>query len=115
MKNGEFYGAVLSRLNRGISYLNMKNLEDETGLDRNEVNDFTNELCKHGLARKINDTEFELICDIGQLRGFVMQKQIEDVPKFSKGEYSDDAEKPISLSDIADADNITLMAESEEN
>lgn len=103
MKNGEFYGAILGGLNRNISYISLKNIIDDQGLDRSDAMELVDGLCRNGLARKINDMEYELICDIGQLRDFVAEKQLESTPTEAKGEYSADAEKPISLEDIAGA------------
>lgn len=101
MKNGAYYGAILSRLNRGIVYLNLKTIIDELDLDRGDMGNVVDSLCSAGLARKINECEYELICDIGQLRDFVLEKQNESVSPTVKGEYSVDANKPISLEDIA--------------
>ena len=115
MKYCEFYGALLSRLNRNISYINISVLNEELGFDKSDTERLVEDVCRKGLARKINDTEYELICDISQLRDFVLELENASISATIKGDYSEDGSKPISLGEIAEGDwNIKEVEKKEE-
>lgn len=100
MKFGEVYGAISRRLNRGISYINVDSIDEEVECTDDDIKSVADTLCQNGLARRISQSEYELICDIGQLRDFTIKKQNEGLTEGKKGEADSEGDKPISLESI---------------
>lgn len=100
MKLGDVYGAISGRLNRGIRIFNIGVVEDEVEAEDDDIEEVASLLCKNGLARKINRYEYELICDMGQLREFIARKQNEDVSNMPGLGYSIEGDMPLTLEDI---------------
>lgn len=96
MKNGAIYGALLRRLNLGIKYVNCNEIDGEVKEDEDDIKEAVEQVWRDGLARRINECEYELVCSIEQMRSYVQEK---DRIKTSSdaGEYDDKAEKPISF------------------
>ncbi len=100
MKNGEVYGAISRRLNKGISYINIDSIDEEVECTVDDVKGVAEALCQNGLARCISQSEYELICDIGQLRDFTIKKQNEGVAGEKKEVNDSEGDKPVSLESI---------------
>ena len=96
MKNGAVYGALLRRLNLGIKYVNWNEIDDEVKEDTDDIKEVVSDVWKDGLARRINESEYELICDVEQMRSYIQRKDCIKTGE-NVGEYDDEAEKPISF------------------
>ena len=104
MKNGEIYGAILKRLNNGYSCINIDSLEGELGIDIDDVKKGVQVLYESGLLRKCNPTEYEIICDVGQLRAAILSMWRGQNDEKREIEYTDQGDTPIDLEDIASAE-----------
>lgn len=100
MKFGEVYGAISKRLNRGISYICISSINEEVECNEDDIKEVTDTLCQNGLARCITKNEYELICDIGQLRDFTIKKQNEGMTGEKRAEPDSDGDKPVSLESV---------------
>lgn len=114
MKFGEVYGAISKRLNKGITYININSIDDEVGCDEDDIKSVADTLCQNGLARCINQSEYELICDIGQLRDFTIKKQNEGTQCTKKAENDEKGDKPVTLETIKTSE-WKLASSKEEN
>ena len=100
MKYGEVFGAVSRELNRGKMRINLRTLESSVEADEDDVEAAMVRLWENGLVRKINNEEFELICDVSQLREFILKDHRELDESKKDGEYSNEGDKPLTLEEI---------------
>lgn len=100
MKHGEVYGVILRQLNKGQSSISLPYITSVVEGDSDDVEEAVSVLHQQGIVRKINQKEYELVCDIGQLRDFVLSCGKTAEAGLFTGEYNEFGDTPITLEDI---------------